>query len=92
MTQSEHGNPTVCLLDVDNGSQIATITLRMEGRANKIDASFGEGLSSAFEAAINTDGIKGIIITSGHKDFCVGADIEMLYGLDSASARSPWEC
>lgn len=64
---------------------IATVTMAMEGKANKINAAFGEGLSSAMDAALASPGIKGIIITSGHRDFCVGGDIDGLYAADDAA-------
>ncbi len=59
---------------------IATITLTMEGRANKVNPSFGEGLRDALEGVLASGEAQGIIIASGHKDFCVGADLDQLYG------------
>ena len=67
------------LLDFDADKGIATLTLKMEGNANKINEVFGEGFNEAFAWAMAQDGLKGIIIATGHKDFCVGADIDMLY-------------
>lgn len=58
---------------------IATITLAMDGRANKVNDRFGEGLQAALEGVLNAGNAVGIIIASGHKDFCVGADLDMLY-------------
>ena len=63
--------------DASNG--IATLTLAMEGKANKIDETFGTCLGEALEWAKEQAGLKGIIIGTAHKDFCVGADIDMLY-------------
>ena len=60
-------------------SGIATLTLEMEGRANKINATFGEGLRDALKWTTELEGLKGIIIGTGHKDFCVGADIDSLF-------------
>ncbi|MEE2903133.1 MAG: enoyl-CoA hydratase-related protein, partial [Myxococcota bacterium] len=60
-------------------NNIATLTLRMEGRANKINEAFGVGLLEAMEWAHSLEGLEGIIITSGHKDFCVGADIDSMF-------------
>lgn len=57
---------------------IGTITLEMEGRANKVNAAFGEGLSAALDALL-PQGPAGIVIATGHKDFCVGADLDVLY-------------
>jgi len=60
-------------------NNIATLTLKMEGRANKINEDFGTGLLEAVEWAHSLDNLEGIIITSGHKDFCVGADIDSMF-------------
>ena len=78
MTTSKTKNGAV-LLDFDADKGIATLTLQMEGNANKINDEFGEGFSEAFAWAMEQDGLKGIILATGHKDFCVGADIDMLY-------------
>ncbi len=73
------------------GDGIATITLQMPGRANKVDAAFGVGLDAALTAVLGgaggvgrLDGLQGIILQSGHKDFCVGADLDFVY-----QAREP---
>ncbi|MCA9709580.1 MAG: enoyl-CoA hydratase/isomerase family protein, partial [Myxococcales bacterium] len=66
-------------LHFDPASGVATITLQMEGRANKINDVFGQTLLQAVEWAEGLEGTKGLIITSSHKDFCVGADIDRLY-------------
>jgi 3-hydroxyacyl-CoA dehydrogenase/enoyl-CoA hydratase/3-hydroxybutyryl-CoA epimerase len=65
-------------LEID-GDKIVTITLQMEGRANKINDTFGEALEQALTWAKAQPGLAGIILASGHKDFCVGADIDRLY-------------
>ena len=57
--------------------RIATIELKQPGRVNKINANFGAGLAAAFEEAAAG---AGIVLVSGHKDFCVGADLDMIYG------------
>ena len=59
---------------------VAVLTLKMAGRANKIDRTFGEGLSDALDHVLALEGLKGLVITSGHRDFCVGADLEMILG------------
>lgn len=65
---------------------IATITLEMAGRANKVNGDFGEGLATALDGVLNAGNAVGIIIATGHKDFCVGADLDMLY-LEHDAAR-----
>jgi 3-hydroxyacyl-CoA dehydrogenase/enoyl-CoA hydratase/3-hydroxybutyryl-CoA epimerase len=57
---------------------IATISLNMP-KVNKINDDFGVTLQEALAWARGCSGLKGIIITSAHKDFCVGADIDRLY-------------
>ena len=63
----------------DSETKVATLTLAMSGRANKINADFGEGLSAALDWAEAQEGLAGIIIESAHRDFCVGADLDMLF-------------
>lgn len=70
--------------DASNG--IATITLAMAGRANSINDEFGHGLNAALDEALASPGLKGIVLATGHKDFCVGANIDGLYlATDAAS-------
>ncbi|MCA9712949.1 MAG: enoyl-CoA hydratase/isomerase family protein, partial [Myxococcales bacterium] len=45
---------------------------------NKVDRTFAEGLHDALNWAKAQEGLKGIIIGTAHKNFCVGADIEGL--------------
>ncbi|MBC8073726.1 MAG: enoyl-CoA hydratase/isomerase family protein, partial [Deltaproteobacteria bacterium] len=66
-------------LAFDAGTGVATITLAMEGKVNKINDDFGATLQDALAWAKAREGLRGIVIASGHKDFCVGADIDRLY-------------
>lgn len=75
-TQTDNGQATLAF---DAKSGVATLTLKMEGRANKINDHFGQTLSQALDWVEGLEGAKGFIIASGHKDFCVGADIDGLY-------------
>ncbi|RME22783.1 MAG: hypothetical protein D6798_15000, partial [Deltaproteobacteria bacterium] len=68
------------------GDSIATITLQMPGRVNKLDAAFGVGFDAALTAVLGDetgagrlDGLQGIILQSGHKEFCAGADLDFVY-------------
>ncbi len=79
MTDTNKTKNGAVRLDFDADKGIATLTLQMEGNANKINDEFGEGFSEAFAWAMEQEGLKGIILATGHKDFCVGADIDMLY-------------
>lgn len=69
-------------LDADSG--VAVLTMAMEGRANKINPAFVQGLSDALDWLDGLDGLKGVVLASGHRDFCVGADLETIY-----TARDP---
>jgi 3-hydroxyacyl-CoA dehydrogenase / enoyl-CoA hydratase / 3-hydroxybutyryl-CoA epimerase len=73
-------------LAFDEQTKIATLTLCLEGGVNKIDEVFGEGLTQAMKWASGRQELAGIIIASAHKDFCVGADIDMLYEQRDAAA------
>src|SRR5690606_22352694 len=75
-TTTTNGHAT---LRLDPGTGVATITLQMEGRANKINDDFGHTLEQALAWVQAQAGVKGLVLASGHKDFCVGADIDRLY-------------
>ncbi|MCB9684906.1 MAG: enoyl-CoA hydratase/isomerase family protein [Alphaproteobacteria bacterium] len=62
----------------DPADGVAVLTFQMEGRANKLNQVALEGLSGALDWAYALPGLKGIVLTSGHRDFCVGADLEMI--------------
>jgi 3-hydroxyacyl-CoA dehydrogenase/enoyl-CoA hydratase/3-hydroxybutyryl-CoA epimerase len=66
-------------VEVNAETGIATLTMKMAGKVNKLNAEFGEGLLGAVDWLEAQQGIRGLVITTGHKDFCVGADIDMLY-------------
>jgi 3-hydroxyacyl-CoA dehydrogenase/enoyl-CoA hydratase/3-hydroxybutyryl-CoA epimerase len=76
---TEKTNNGQALLDFEADTGIATVTLQMEGRVNKINDDFGQTMLEALDWLGTRDGLEGIIIASGHKDFCVGADIDRLY-------------
>ena len=73
-------------LDFDSEAGVATLTLQMAGRANKIDDAFGEGLTEGLAWAKEQEGLNGILIASAHKDWCVGADIDGLYNQRDTAA------
>ena len=66
-------------MEFDAATGIATLTLDMEGPVNIINEAFGKGMQAGLEWARSQEGLEGIIITSAHKDFCAGADIDGLY-------------
>lgn len=59
---------------------IATLTMKMPGRANVIGEPLIRALLGAVEELENTEGLRGVLVTSGHRDFCAGADLAWLYG------------
>ena len=65
--------------EFDSTTGVATLVLEMAGRANKINPDFGRGLDAALTEALAQPGLKGIIVATGHKDFCVGADLDFVY-------------
>ena len=64
---------------IDNDHGIVTLTLTLPGRVNTIGLAFAEAFPTAVEQALAVEGLRGVILASGHKDFCVGADIELMF-------------
>ena len=59
---------------------IVTLTLDLPGRSmNVLDQTLSRGLAEAVERIEKDAAVKGVIITSGKKEFLAGADIEGLY-------------
>ena len=82
---------TITVQAVPDGCRIATLTLVMPGRANRINAAFGQGMDGALTFLLGDakgvgrlEGLRGIIVATGHRDFCVGADLDWLI-----TARDP---
>ena len=65
---------------------IATLWMQMAGRANKVNPTFGAGFKAALDEALALDGLRGLILASGHKDFSVGADLDFIYRTRDAEA------
>jgi 3-hydroxyacyl-CoA dehydrogenase/enoyl-CoA hydratase/3-hydroxybutyryl-CoA epimerase len=67
----------------DPADGVAVLTFAME-KVNKINETGLRGLLGALDWAQGVGGkgglpgLKGIVLTSAHKDFCVGADLEMI--------------
>jgi len=65
--------------DVD-ADGIALITLDMPGRSqNVLNDSLTGPFQAVIEQAYGDDAVKGLVITSGKRDFLAGADIDGLY-------------
>ena len=73
-----------CSFDSETG--VATLLLAMSGKTNKVDRIFAEGLHEALGWAKAQVGLKGIIVGTAHKNFCVGADIDGLYPMRDPQA------
>ena len=56
---------------------LAVLLLAMP-RFNTINLDFLDGFEAAMTAIDGEEGLKGIVLTSGHADFCVGADLNMI--------------
>ena len=72
-------------LQFDAQTHVATLTLAMP-KVNRIDAAFGVGLQQALDWAAAQEGLRGIIIDTAHRDFCVGADLDTLFPERDAGA------
>ena len=81
MTTESHKTYTneIVQARLERATGVATLTLAMPGRANKINEAFGRGLAEALEWALGQPRLEGIVLATAHKDFCVGADIDGLY-------------
>ncbi|MCB9525289.1 MAG: enoyl-CoA hydratase/isomerase family protein [Myxococcales bacterium] len=73
-------------VEFDAATGVATLWMQMAGRANKINGAFGVGFVAALDDALAQAGLKGLVIASGHRDFCVGADLEFIYQTRDAEA------
>ncbi len=69
--------------EVSREGSLATITIQLPGKVNKINAEFGRGLADAWA---QTAGATGVLVVSGHKDFCVGADLDMIHAQTDPAA------
>ena len=74
-------NATVTVTD-----DIALLSIRLAGESvNKIGPVFVAALDGALEQCLAHPGLRGIILTSGHRDFCAGADLELVYRTTEAA-------
>lgn len=76
MSNTDHPAVTVHLQD-----GIAVLTLAMQGGVNKVNAELMHGLGSALDS-LDGQEVSGVVLTSAHRDFCAGADLEMLLQAD----------
>jgi 3-hydroxyacyl-CoA dehydrogenase/enoyl-CoA hydratase/3-hydroxybutyryl-CoA epimerase len=65
---------------------VATVWMQMVGGVNKINGRFGAGLGAALDEARGTEGLTGIVLASAHRDFCVGADLDVIFGTTGVDA------
>ncbi len=83
MTETTANGTVKLAFDPETG--VATLTLAMP-KVNKISTAFGEGLRQALDWVQAQDGLRGVIVDSAHKDWCVGADIDALFAERDAAA------
>ena len=57
---------------------IVTVELTV-ARVNKLGEPFMRALQAGVERAVAHEGVRGLILASGHRDFCVGADLDALF-------------
>lgn len=67
---------TTLVIDDDG---VATLTLKLAGRANVIGEPFVRALTGAVADLKQQSGLTGVLVESGHRDFCAGADLTGLY-------------
>jgi len=65
--------------DFDPATGVATITMAMDGGVNKVNADYGTGWQGMLQALQDLDGLKGVIVASAHREWCVGADLDILH-------------
>lgn len=74
------------LWELEDG--ILTLTINRPEKLNALSGATILDIQAAFQAARNTTGVKGIILTgSGEKAFVAGADISEFNGLDAEGAK-----
>ena len=61
------------------GDGIALLTLAMAGGVNRINPDFIEGFGALVAWLAARDDVRGVILASAHRDFCVGADLDFVY-------------
>ncbi|PIE16338.1 MAG: 3-hydroxyacyl-CoA dehydrogenase [Proteobacteria bacterium] len=77
-------------LSFDTATGIATFELAMAGGVNKVDETLARGLGAAIDWATGREGLAGILLTSAHETFCVGADIDALFTLRDPAATDAY--
>lgn len=85
MSQFNYEND-VFSVAIDAISKVALVSMQMPGKANMVDQSFVTGLIGVLDWLENQSELSGVIITSKHKHFCVGADIDWLYAQEDPQA------
>jgi 3-hydroxyacyl-CoA dehydrogenase/enoyl-CoA hydratase/3-hydroxybutyryl-CoA epimerase len=66
--------------DLCEETGIGTLWLQGATGVNKIDHAFGRALIDQVQALSDRDDLVGIIVATAYRDWCVGADLEFLYG------------
>ena len=80
-----HEGPVATVLRT--ADHLAVVVLAM-ARVNTINLAFLDGFEAALAAIDDEEGLRGIVLTSGHRDFCVGADLNMILAADDAEANN----
>ena len=70
----EHGHGTASKLGT-----LAALELAAPGRVNTLDAGLAGCIDAFLNAVQALDDVSGLLITSAHRDFCVGGDINAMY-------------
>ena len=73
LLQTETGRASI------DAAGFATLLFDMPGAVNKIGAAFLRDLGPLVDAIAGAPGLRGVLVESAHKDFCVGADLDMVF-------------
>lgn len=66
------------IMQITIEDQVAVLTMQMPGKVNKINHLFVDDFTDALNEIKKQTDLRGVIITSTHQDFCVGADLDVV--------------
>jgi 3-hydroxyacyl-CoA dehydrogenase / enoyl-CoA hydratase / 3-hydroxybutyryl-CoA epimerase len=79
---TEASTNTISIKHDEDG--IATLTLASSHGVNQLNQALLDPLQAHLKDLITSPDTQGIILKSAHKDFCVGADLNLLYQMSNA--------
>lgn len=64
---------------LDAFTQVATLSLQAAGGVNRVGPELARDLAAAVAWIRGRPEVRGILLASAHRDFCVGADLDLLF-------------